>query len=229
MLARRLARCGVSLSGGALAVALSQGAASAQVPMALASSTAKAAALVAAGQMAAASTPAVVLMKGVMKAMLLTKLRLAVGVVTVMVALGMVGLGYQKGGSGAAQAAPPDRPLTELETLRKENELLKLNLQIVLEKVGTQESELRTLRGQVAASKWTGLGAAFVDIDNDGFADLVLNGVLYKELRNDSLPDVAKEAEEAVKALRAAKDKAGQRRAAEALDKAIKKLRERLK
>jgi RNA polymerase sigma factor (sigma-70 family) len=230
MLARRLARCGVSLSGGALAVALSQGAASAQVPMALASSTAKAAALVAAGQMAAASTPAVVLMKGVMKAMLLTKLRLAVGVVTVMVALGMVGLGYQKGGSGAAQAAPPDRPLTELETLRKENELLKLNLQIVLEKVGTQESELRTLRGQVAASKRTGLGGAFVDIDNDGFADLVLaNGVLYKELRNDSLPDAAKEAEEAVKALRAAKDKAGQRRAAEALDKAIKKLRERLK
>jgi RNA polymerase sigma factor (sigma-70 family) len=230
MLARRLARCGVSLSGGALAVALSQGAASAQVPMALASSTAKAAALVAAGQMAAASTPAVVLMKGVMKAMLLTKLRLAVGVVTVMVALGMVGLGHQKGGSGAAHAAPPDRPLTELETLRKENELLKLNLQIVLEKVGTQESELRTLRGQVAASKRTGLGGAFVDIDNDGFADLVLaNGVLYKELRNDSLPDAAKEAEEAVKALRAAKDKAGQRRAAEALDKAIKKLRERLK
>jgi hypothetical protein len=54
-------------------------------------------------------------------------------------------------------------------------------------------------------------------------------GASYKELRNDSLSDVAKEAEEAVKALRVAKDKPGQRRAAEALDKAMKKLRERLK
>jgi RNA polymerase sigma factor (sigma-70 family) len=221
MLARRLARCGVSLSGGALAVALSQGAASAQVPLALANSTAKAAALVAAGQMTAVSTPAVVLMKGVMKAMLFTKLRLTVAVVTVMVALGTLGLGYQKGSSGAAQAAPPDKPLTELESLRKENELLKLNLQIVLEKVGAQEKELRTLRGQSASGKGTGLGTAFVDIDGDGFLDIYI--------ANHDSPDVAKEAEDAVKALRAAKDKAGQRRAADALDKAMKKLRERLK
>jgi RNA polymerase sigma factor (sigma-70 family) len=225
-LARRLARCGVTLSGGALAVALSQGAASAQVPMALASSTAKAAALVAAGQLAAVSTPAVVLMKGVMKAMLLKKLRFAVAVVMVMMALGTVGLGYQKGGSGAAQAAPPDRSLSELEALRKENELLKLNLQIVLEKVGAQESELRTLRGQAAASKGTGLGAAFLDIDKDGVVDII---IAKRELQHDSLSDAAQEAENAVKALRAAKDKAGQRRAAEALDKAMKKLRERLK
>src|SRR5262249_30049449 len=39
------------------------------------------------------------------------------------------------------------RPLTELEALRKENELLKLNLEVVLEKVRTQEAELRALRG----------------------------------------------------------------------------------
>src|SRR5581483_5863349 len=47
MLAKRLAGCGAALSGGALAVAVSQGAASAQVPAALVMSTAKAAALVA--------------------------------------------------------------------------------------------------------------------------------------------------------------------------------------
>jgi RNA polymerase sigma factor (sigma-70 family) len=230
MLARRLARYGATFSGGALAMAQSQGAASARVPMTLTNSTVKAAALVAAGQMTAVSMPAVALMKGVMKVMLLKKLRLAAGALTVMVALGAVGLGYYNGGSGAVQAATPNKSLSELEALREENELLKLNLQIVLEKVGAQESELRTLRGQAVASKGTGLGAAFVD-DNDGSLDLFLaNGALHGQLlRNDSLSDVAKEAEEAVKALRAAKDKPGQRRAAEALDKAMKKLRERLK
>jgi hypothetical protein len=201
--------------------------------MALGSSTAKAAALVAAGQMAAVSTPAVVLMKGVMKAMLFTKLRLTVGVVTVLVALGAVGLGYQGGSSGAAQAAPADRPLTELETLRKENELLKLNLQVVLEKVGAQEKELQTLRRQAAASlgKRPGKSLGIADLDQDGFPDIVIadDVILHRLASNDSLAEVAKEAEEAVKALRTAKDKSGQRRAAEALDKAIKKLREKLK
>ena len=41
-----------------------------------------------------------------MKAMLMKKLRLVVGAVLVLAALGAVGLGYQAGGSGAAQAAP---------------------------------------------------------------------------------------------------------------------------
>jgi hypothetical protein len=145
-----------------------------------------------------------------------------------MVALGAVGLGYHNGNFGAAQAAPPDRPLTDLEALRKENELLKLNLQIVLEKVGAQESELRTLRGQAATSKGTGLGAAFLDVDRDldGYPDIF---IVKSGIQHDSLSDVAKEAEEALKALRAAKDKLEQRRATEALDKAMKKLRERLK
>src|SRR5262245_6290784 len=43
------------------------------------------------------------------------------------------------------------KPRTELEALRRENELLKLNLEVVLEKVRSQETELRTLRGQVNA------------------------------------------------------------------------------
>jgi hypothetical protein len=41
--------------------------------------------------------------------------------------------------------------------------------------------------------------------------------------------DAVADAESAVKALREAKDKEGQRRAAEALEKAMKKLREQLK
>jgi hypothetical protein len=163
MLARRLAGCGVALSAGALAAAVSQGTASAQVPAVLVSGTAKAAALVAAGQLAAVATPAALLMKGVMKAMLFQKLRLAVGVVLVLGAVGALGLGYQAGGgSGTAQAAPQDRrdggrPTSELEALRRENELLKLNLEVVLEKVRAQENELRELRGRKEdAGKGTG-------------------------------------------------------------------------
>ncbi|HEX5270556.1 MAG TPA: sigma-70 family RNA polymerase sigma factor, partial [Gemmataceae bacterium] len=60
LLARRLTKCGVALSGGALAVGLSQ-AAPAAVPAGLVHSTARAAALVAAGRVAAVSTTAVLL------------------------------------------------------------------------------------------------------------------------------------------------------------------------
>jgi hypothetical protein len=37
--------------------------------------------------------------------------------------------------------------LSEVEALRRENEFLKLNLEVVLEKVRAQEAELRALRG----------------------------------------------------------------------------------
>jgi RNA polymerase sigma factor (sigma-70 family) len=230
MLAKRLAGCGVALSGGGLAVALSQGAASAQVPLALAGSTVKAAVLVAAGQMAGVSAPAAVLMKGVMKAMLLNKLRLTAGTVMVLVVLGAVGLGYQAAvGSGAAQAAPPDKPVNELEVLRKENELLKLNLQVVLEKVRAQENELRPLREQAARQEKAGVNRIDVLEDIAHINRLYSVAELTVRLPHDPLSDATKEAESAVKALREAKDKDAQRRAAEALDKAMKKLREQLK
>jgi RNA polymerase sigma factor (sigma-70 family) len=148
LLAKRLTRCGLALSGGALAVALSQ-CASAQLSTGLVNLTAKAAALVAAGNTAAVSTTAVLLMKGVMKAMLVKKLRLIACAVLIVAALGAVGIGYQAGGGpGSAQAAPPDKPKNELEALRRENELLKLNLEVVLEKVRAQEVELRELRAR---------------------------------------------------------------------------------
>jgi hypothetical protein len=183
LLAKRLTKCGVVLSGGALAVSLSHEGASAAVTTALVSSTARAAALVAAGQVGAVSTTALLLMKGVMKAMLLKKLRVVAGAVVVLLALGAVGLVYQAAGSGSAQAAPPDKPRNELEALRRENELLKLNLEVVLEKVRAQEAELREFRAR------------------------------------DSGPQAA------LKALREAKDPEGQRRATEALEKALDKLK----
>jgi WD40 repeat protein len=91
LLAKRLARHGFVLAGGALAAALSQGAASACVPSPLMGSTVKAATLLAAGQAAPAgliSAKVAALTEGVLKTMLLTKLKIATAVLLVGVLAG---------------------------------------------------------------------------------------------------------------------------------------------
>lgn len=81
LLRDRLARRGVALSLGALALALSQEAANAAVPAALATSTTQTAALVSAGTVAtAASAGAAALADATLKAMALAKLKIACGV-----------------------------------------------------------------------------------------------------------------------------------------------------
>jgi RNA polymerase sigma factor (sigma-70 family) len=82
MLAKRLARYDLAVSGGTLAVVLAQNAASAGVPTTVVSSTIKAASLFAAGHAAAGvvSAKAAALTEGVLKAMLLNKLKVATGV-----------------------------------------------------------------------------------------------------------------------------------------------------
>src|SRR5262249_43313183 len=155
LLARRLARYGLPLPALALAAA--------SVPASLAASTVRAAALVAAGKAAAAGAPAVALMEGVLQTMLLKKLRLLAATLVVLASLGVGGLAYRASGQQAALAAqaPQERakPRSELEALKHENELLKLNLEVVLEKVRAQEAELRSLRGGSRASDPTKAGA----------------------------------------------------------------------
>jgi RNA polymerase sigma factor (sigma-70 family) len=93
MLAKRLTRHGLVLSGGSLAVVLAQHAASAGVPASVVSSTIKAVTLVAAGPAAGAgaiSAQVAALTEGVLKAMLLTKLKIAA---VVLLAVGVFGLG----------------------------------------------------------------------------------------------------------------------------------------
>jgi RNA polymerase sigma factor (sigma-70 family) len=146
LLAKRLARHGLALSGGALAAAITEGAASAHVPAALVLSTTKAAA----GPLTAVSTAVGILTKGVLKTMFLAKLKLAVGAVMIVTVLGASGLVYRAlGQSAPAEKRSDGKPMTELERLRHENELLKLNLEVVLEKVRAQEAELRTLRESI--------------------------------------------------------------------------------
>lgn len=87
LLARRLGRRGVALSAAALAAALTPDAASASVSLTLAESTLKAATLFAAGQ-ATLPSAASALAEGVLKTMLLYKLKnLMIGILTVAVVL----------------------------------------------------------------------------------------------------------------------------------------------
>jgi RNA polymerase sigma factor (sigma-70 family) len=101
LLAKRLIRQGVTLSGGALATVLARHATAASVPTVLVSSTIDAATLTAAGKTLATgmiTAKAVSLMEGVMKTMLLTKLK---PISTVALVVGLVAFG---GGLGTRHA-----------------------------------------------------------------------------------------------------------------------------
>ena len=109
MLGKRLLRHGLVVSGTVLATALCQNAASACVPGPLVVSTVKAATLMAAGKTLATgaiSAKVVALTEGVLKAMLMTKIKVAIAVVLAVHLIGAgVGLVYcQTAGSG-----PPGR------------------------------------------------------------------------------------------------------------------------
>jgi RNA polymerase sigma factor (sigma-70 family) len=121
MLAKRLARHGLVLSGGALAAALSQGAASAAVPTLAVSSTIKAATLFAAGQAAAGLVSAKVaaLTEGVLKAMLLTKLKRGTAVLLVLTLVTLTGSVVARGQTGN-QSESVDKPKQAAE--RKEGD-----------------------------------------------------------------------------------------------------------
>jgi hypothetical protein len=87
-------------------------------------------------------------MKGVLKAMLWTKLKLVVAGAMITAVLGAGSFAYR----AAGQTAGEDKPPVDPEALRKENELLRLNVQVLLEKVRALEAELAAFRGQAAGS-----------------------------------------------------------------------------
>jgi RNA polymerase sigma factor (sigma-70 family) len=229
LLAGRLSRRGLVLSGAALAAALSEVAAGV-VPPALVGSTARVAVLIGSGQVDTVAAPAVALMKGVLNAMFVKKLKLAVVAVLVVAGLGVGGLAYQ-GGPSTARAQTAAKPRNELEALRRENELLKLNLEVVLEKVRAQATELRTLKAQATSGRR--VVPVVIDSDGDGLEKLErvrvpLNVPDPNRPARAKPADPLKEAEAALKALRQARDDAAKRRAADALEKATKQLREQL-
>lgn len=132
MLAKRLARRGIGLSGGALASVLSQNVALAGVPTSLVSSTIKAVSLLAAGQAAGVVTSRVAaLAEGVAQAMFTTKIKRVLAVVLVVgLVLGGVGAGV---GLSTHPAALAQTPGAKAVDVTKSNETLK-NTLLTLEK-----------------------------------------------------------------------------------------------
>jgi hypothetical protein len=158
LLAKRLSRSGLALSGGVMASALANGATAAHIPASLLSSTTKAAVLVAAGQ-AALSGSVDFLLKGMLKTMLLAKLKLAVGAVMVVTALGAAGLAYrataQEPRRTPGDNAPPQtrraesRPAADdLESLRLEIEALRKELRAMRVRVKALEDAARGGKGR---------------------------------------------------------------------------------
>ncbi len=162
LLAGRLSRRGVALSGAAVAAALAGGA-EAAVPARLVLATAKAAALVAAGNVAAVGNPAALLLYEYQRGMLMAKLKVGAALAAVTLLLGVGGLAYQASGQerrGPVKSAEVRAP-GEMELLRKEMELLKLQVELLQEKVRAQGIELRELKGRPArGAAPAGLNAA---------------------------------------------------------------------
>jgi RNA polymerase sigma factor (sigma-70 family) len=103
LLAKRLAQRGVALSGGVLAVVLAQKATAAGLPKPVAIATIKAASLFAAGQATGViSGKVAALTEGVLKAMLLTKLKTVVATLLVVAVIG-IGAGLLPCGPTAGQ------------------------------------------------------------------------------------------------------------------------------
>lgn len=239
MLARRFSQRGLTLSLAGATTLLTKGAASAGVPVALVSSTTKAAVVFAAGQaVTLASTQAIALTEGVLKSMFISKLKTVAVAFLVVIGLGGGGLAYR---SGLVQAAGPEkqvtaRPQSELEALRKENELLRLNLQLVLEKVRAQEAELRSLRSPRQAVNVKAVDGLALDVvmprsTGEAQLDFVTSAadVVFSSDAVNIVVDPTRDAEVAIKALREAKDPKTKRKAAEALDRALRKLSQQLK
>jgi RNA polymerase sigma factor (sigma-70 family) len=157
LLGRRMARHGVALSAAGLAASLS-GKASAAVPLTLLNSTAKVAMQAAAGRAltaAVASAQVITLTEGVLKAMLLSKMKVIWTVVLVVaVGAGVSGLTYRAVAAEPGQPSDPSPQARgesdELEALRLEMEALRRGLQAPRERVKSLEGEVQTLKTAAA-------------------------------------------------------------------------------
>jgi RNA polymerase sigma factor (sigma-70 family) len=181
MLAKRFARHGLAVSGGAMAAALSQQVASAAVPPSVVYSTINAATSVAAGPAAGViSVNAAALTERVLKTMLLHKLKLAA--VVLLLALVCLGVGVRSfTASAAGQPEPPKAAgATDGKPVEKGHGNA-LALAAILEQVDADRQTItaRTIR----AWQWMpmitvteALAGKEVKIDRKSYRSLVIEG-----------------------------------------------------
>jgi RNA polymerase sigma factor (sigma-70 family) len=238
LLARRLARHGEALSVGALTVLLAEEAQSAAVPPLLLAATTRAAArqTLVAGMV---SAQVAALTEGVLKAMLLSKLKVCGAVVALVVSAGAVGLTYRP---AAAQPTPDvssaRRSLAdELEELCLEVAALRKGLEVTRDQVKSLRTEMAALRGAASSGSSTssnapaatsgsstGLDAVADQYRGDLKARLDSNVPLQLGLFFHSPRDPVAEAWSALARLQQHPD---DKEAADALERAVRRLKER--
>jgi RNA polymerase sigma factor (sigma-70 family) len=241
LLARRMARYGPAPSGGALAVILAKQAA-AQVPSPLAISTARAAVLAAGQMLTAGAVPARVaaLTEGIIKTMLLTRLKSFVAVVFVVIAsAAAIGLAHGTSAAKAGPAGDQQRPsVDDLEALRLEVEALRLEVGALRKGIHATQERVKTLEAEVHAGRRNDGGEALPkgahQVPAAGPEANALHSLASQELaawtkyafRAQPADDPLADAEAALKAIRAARDRESHQRATDALEKALKWLKE---
>jgi hypothetical protein len=158
--------------------------------------------------------------------MFLTKLKMMVGAVMIVTALATSGLVYRASGQSASPAEKQSdgKPKSELERLRHENELLKLNLEVVLEKVRAQEAELRALKAQAQKT------LAAISPDGKKLVTSTWRSedkVMVPYITTVEVPEM--KMRKIIETIQKPRNKEELRRAIDALEKALKELREQLK
>jgi RNA polymerase sigma factor (sigma-70 family) len=221
-LARQLTRAGLVLSGGSLAALLAEEA-SAAVPAPWVSRVAAAAA-----GSTAATAPATILMKEVMMSLLLTKLKTYVVVMFVAVVVGAGGLAYRASGQDnrtdyvtAKQSGA--RPLTDIEVLQREVAILKEQVALLQNQVRNLSRKTPTSAGPKGATSVPQESGKTTPYRASG--DILLGG-LKTHMLSPAAADALRLAEEALKKLRSAKDEDARRSATDALEHALRHLRE---
>jgi hypothetical protein len=160
----------------------------------------------------------------VLKAMLVKKLKIVAGLLlTVALTFGTGGLVYQTAGAqDTTEKRGATKPRSELEALRHENELLKLNLEVVLEKVKAQEAELRALKKQDATRQKTADERVQAELDQKRAED---DAALAKEKVRRIYSGLADLAE--IQAEKAAKQAQAQEKTARVLEERLLQSTER--
>ena len=248
LLARRLARHHAGLASGAMAGVLAPDTLSAGVSPALQAATAKAAVQTAAGNVVAArvvSAHVMTLTQEVLKTMLLSKLKSLGAVVLLVSTSAAIGLTYRTAsaqpGSAGPTALAARASANELEELRLEIAALRQGLQATRERVKTLEDELKTLKtrgpglGGMGGGGFGGMGGAFGGRGAGAGGGIRGGGASNtdtaplksgKAQAQEATPDPLTDAEAALKKPRT---DPSNKQAADALERALKRLRDRAK